>query len=734
METTINKYTREIVAVIYFVVSVFLLIALWSYSPLDSSWFSVSIPENPVVNQAGKIGATLSAILMYFMGVASYAIPATLIVSSILFIKYKKENIFLNQVVGTFLFVSSIIWMISKFVPSVSYAGYTLPSSGLIGQLIFERCDYYLGSGGSLIILAGTLLISVMVIFRISLISASISGVKKLGFWCKLGVKKGLDGIKKLLRIKQIETQPKLIKQVEVKEKKNPQQTKKTVQGASIKQTGSYIYPDISVLKKSVQINEDTQKEEYKKVAERLVQTLSDFSISGSIVAIHPGPVVTVYEFQPDAGIKLSKITSLIDDIALSLKVDSIFINPVKGKCAVGIEVPNRIRQMVTLGDVMESGEFSRLKSPLSFVLGKNISGVPMCAELTSMPHLLLAGATGSGKSVAINSLICSIIARSTPEEVRMILVDPKMLELSVYEGIPHLLIPVITDAAKASTSLKWAVHEMERRYRLMQITQVRNIEAYNEYITKLSASEKQKLKAKIYRMENLTDEINEEELEKVELKKLPFILIVIDELADLMLTASKDTESLIQRLAQKARASGIHLVLATQRPSVDVITGVIKANLPYRISFQVVSRHDSRTIIDQMGADKLLGQGDMLFLKPGAGRLERIQGAFISDEEVVKYVAPLKTNTLGYSTDIIDWMSCSESNEEPGTGELEFDDDKLDEAMEIGRSYGSISSSFLQRQLKIGYNRAARIVDYLESQGLVEKSDGVKPRKWLGQ
>lgn len=316
------------------------------------------------------------------------------------------------------------------------------------------------------------------------------------------------------------------------------------------------------------------------------------------------------------------------------------------------------------------------------------------------------------------------------------------MLELSVYEGLPHLLTPVITEPSQANSSLKWAVFEMERRYKLMQATQVRNIEAYNSFIETMNEEQKIRLKKKIYELTHLPSVLEDEEdsenkYEDVKIEKLPFILIVIDELADLMLTACKEVESSIQRLAQKARASGIHLVLATQRPSVDVITGVIKANLPYRISFQVVSRHDSRTIIDQMGADKLLGKGDMLFLKPGANRLERIQGAFISDSEVVSFVEGIKVHEseCEYNNEVIEWMKKDEEdrNQEKDILKEDLGDDKIDEAIEIGKKYGSISSSFLQRQLKIGYNRAARIVEYLESQGMVEKSDGAKPRKWIG-
>jgi S-DNA-T family DNA segregation ATPase FtsK/SpoIIIE len=431
-----------------------------------------------------------------------------------------------------------------------------------------------------------------------------------------------------------------------------------------------------------------------------------------------------VYEFQPDAGVKQSRILGLIDDIALSLKVDSIFIHPVTGKRAMGIQVPNTKRESVLLGDILTSDVFEKSPSPLTFAMGKTINGTPFAADLTSMPHLLAAGATGTGKSVAINSLLCSIIMKSSPEDVRMILVDPKMLELSVYDGIPHLLMPVITEPDRASNALKWAANEMERRYKLMQHAQVRNIAGFNLFWDQADQEKKTHLRSLM----------NDDQIER-----LPYILLVIDELADLMLTAPKDVESSIQRLAQKARASGIHMVLATQRPSVDVITGVIKANLPCRLSFQVVSKHDSRTILDQIGSEKLLGKGDILLQRPGIGRLERLQGALVTDEEVLSLVAKVKELARSvYDERAMSWIDDELTKSQPDSslvdGSLSIDSEpKWDEAISIAKAHGAISASFLQRQLKIGYNRAARIVEAMEAQGLVAKADGVKPRKWIG-
>ncbi len=419
---------------------------------------------------------------------------------------------------------------------------------------------------------------------------------------------------------------------------------------------------------------------------------------------------MTVYEFRPSAGTKLAKITGLGDDIALALRVDSIFIHPMKGQDTLGIQIPNQKREIVRLGDIIKSKEFTESKSPLTIALGKSISGASVCMDLAQMPHLLTAGATGSGKSVAINALLCSIIMKSGPEDVRLILVDPKMLELSVYGGIPHLLTPVITEADKASLALKWATQEMEKRYKMMQLAQVRNIAGFNEFWAGASAVDKQDICETF--QEPLFD-------------KLPYIVLVIDELADLMMTAPKDVEANVQRLAQKARASGIHLVLATQRPSVDIITGVIKANLPCRAAFQVVSKHDSRTILDRIGADKLLGHGDFLLQKPGLSRLERLQGAFVGDHEVIALVEEVKRHaTPKYDAKISQWLEEELQRSKLASGDsleghdFENADPKYDEAIEIARTQGAISASYLQRQLKIGYNRAARIVETMEKQG----------------
>jgi len=417
------------------------------------------------------------------------------------------------------------------------------------------------------------------------------------------------------------------------------------------------------------------------------------------VVEVRPGPVITMYEFEPAPGIKVSRIANLSDDLAMALSAVSIrIIAPIPGKAVVGIEVPNRLRQTVYLREIIESEQFAGSKSMLTLALGKTIAGEPFVAELTKMPHLLVAGSTGSGKSVSLNTMICSILLKATPLAVRFMMIDLKMLELSFYEGIPHLLLPVMTDAKKAKTALRWLIDEMERRYQVMAERGVRSIERYNQKAGKEEGEE-----------------------------PIPYIVVVIDELADLMMVSSKDVEEYIARLAQMARASGIHLILATQRPSVDVLTGIIKANFPARISFQVSSKVDSRTILDMNGAESLLGSGDMLFMSPGLGRIQRIHGPFVSEGEIRRIVEFLKTQGLPqYNEEILE-----EPEEEEEDGE-EMSDEKYEEALRFVYDRGEASISMIQRRFRIGYNRAARMVERMEREGVVGPSSGIKPREVL--
>ena len=465
-----------------------------------------------------------------------------------------------------------------------------------------------------------------------------------------------------------------------------------------------YLFPSMDLLNINSKLklkNED--KKDLIENANKLEETLSNFGVEAKVVQVTKGPSVTRFELQPSPGVKVSKIVNLQDDIALGLAANGVRMEaPIPGKAAIGIEVPNKKQSPVFLREVLDSKEFTNTNKNLAFALGKDITGKCIVGDLSKMPHMLIAGATGSGKSVCINSLIISLLYKYSPEQVKLLMVDPKVVELSVYNGIPHLLIPVVTDPKKAAGALNWAVNEMNKRYNLFSQMKVKNIESYNKLFDK--------------------GEIQE---------KLPYIVVIVDELADLMMACPNDVEDYICRLAQMARAAGMHLIIATQRPSVDVITGVIKANIPSRVSFAVSSGTDSRTILDQVGAEKLLGRGDMLYYPIGENKPVRVQGAFISEEEVENVVEFIKQSDedIGYSEDILNHINNEVTAESVITNE---GDELLEEAMKIVVEYQQASTSFIQRKLRVGFNRASRIMDELEERGIISEKDGSKPRQVL--
>ena len=470
----------------------------------------------------------------------------------------------------------------------------------------------------------------------------------------------------------------------------------------------NYEYPPIELLQQEKVKTMKGGKKALTDTATKLQKTLYSFGVSAKVENVSVGPAITRYELKPAEGVRVSKIAKLSDDIALNLAAESIRIEaPIPGKQAVGIEIPNVEKEVVHLRDIIESNSFESSKSKLSMALGKNVAGEAVVADIAKMPHVLIAGSTGSGKSVCINTLITSIIYKSKPSEVKMVMIDPKVVELSVYNGIPHLLIPVVTDPRKAAGALAWAVQEMENRYQMFASKGVRDLKGYNE------ALENESLEG-----------------------KMPQIVIIIDELADLMMVAAKDVEDAICRLAQKARAAGMHLVIATQRPSVDVITGIIKANVPSRIAFAVSSQIDSRTILDMAGAEKLLGKGDMLFYPIGASKPVRVQGAFVSDKEVEKIVDFLKSNgEVIYNEDIIESIENANKSDQQKDLEKDEDDDTdpfLNDAIESVIEIGQASTSFIQRRFKVGYARAGRIIDQMEARGIISGYEGSKPRKVL--
>jgi len=461
-----------------------------------------------------------------------------------------------------------------------------------------------------------------------------------------------------------------------------------------------------------------------------LQKKLEDFGVEGEVVAVRPGPVITMYEFKPAAGVKVRRIVMLADDLAMALRAVSVrILAPIPGESVVGIEIPNPRRETVYLREVIESESYRGTDSKITLALGKDIGGTPFATDLGRMPHLLVAGATGTGKSISINAMILSILFKSSPQDVKFIMVDPKMLELTVYEDIPHLLVPVVTDPKKAAAALFWAMDEMDRRYRLMRDKGARNIDNYNRTLEREAGSKRSVIDLMEPEATEETPVVggNLSPVAPLVHEKLPRIVIIIDELADLMMTVGRDIEEYITRLAQKARAAGIHLILATQRPSVDVITGLIKANFPARISFQVTSRVDSRTILDSMGGEKLLGNGDLLFLPPGTARIIRVHGAFVSDQEVLRVMKFIKQQ--GRPTYRPEVLEAKREIEAAAAADEEYDE-MYDQALAIVTETQQASISMIQRRLRVGYNRAARMIEQMERDGVVGPPDGAKPRE----
>ena len=466
-----------------------------------------------------------------------------------------------------------------------------------------------------------------------------------------------------------------------------------------------YRLPPLDLLSQPQGQIEPDHAENLRRNSQRLEQKLADFGVAGKVVEVAPGPVVTMYEFKPAPGVKISKVANLADDLAMNLRATSIrIVAPIPGKAVIGIEIPSQRREMVLLGEILASRAYQKARSPLTISMGKDILGQPVVDDLRGMPHLLVAGATGSGKSVFINSLVLSILYKSIPDQVRLLMIDPKRIELSTYNDIPHLLHPIITEPKEATSGLRWVFGEMERRYELLVQEGVRNIASYNRKLDEAAG-------------------------EAAGDQTLPYIVVVIDELADLMMASSKEVEGLITRLAQKARAAGIHLVVATQRPSVDVITGLIKANFPARVSFQVSSRVDSRTILDVQGAEHLLGNGDMLFVPPGTSRLTRIHGAYVSDAEIAAVVEHLRSQAAPEYDESI--VSTGDDNGPGGLDGQEMDE-RYPDAVRLVKETGQASISYVQRRLRVGYNRAARMIEQMEAEGIVGPSDGSRPREVL--
>ena len=742
---------REIEGILIIALGIINFIAMFS----GSKGLLLSIIKNSLFNIVG-IGAYLVPFLMTFIG--------------IILIRNKKTGLKNEYLIGGILILNTLlliqlIVMDNYYTDSYGEALVAIVNSkdivhgGVLGLSLALPIYKMLGFMGSLVIYIAVYLIGIINLFNISIYdfgSNARNKVKKTkkekvneesnGYTPMIETKapvleagtdkekedflKGINNKIKILdfmKNSQIDTDPMdsietavtkdNIEVIDSKEKKSKSiddslknEINNELNSTIIQKNDSliiYSMPSVDFLNQnSLSKMNKEDKKELLSSATKLEETLNCFGVDAKVLQVTKGPSVTRFELQPSPGVKVSKIVNLSDDIALSLAAKGVRIEaPIPGKSAIGIEIPNRDLTPVFLREVIESEEFKKSKSNLAFALGKDIAGKCIVADLSKMPHLLIAGATGSGKSVCINTLVISILYKYSPSEVKILMVDPKVVELNVYNGIPHLLIPVVTDPKKAAAALNWAVNEMNRRYKLFADNSVRNLEGYNELYNKGKIPE-----------------------------KLPLIVIIVDELADLMMASPHDVEEYIARLAQMARAAGMHLVIATQRPSVDVITGVIKANIPSRISFAVSSQVDSRTILDSSGAEKLLGKGDMLFYPVGEAKPVRIQGAFITEEEVEKVTNFIKNNgeaneCTEYSEEILNHIEKGTTDEE---GSNEESDELFEEAVRIVVESGQASASFLQRRLRIGYNRAARIMEELEEKRIISERDGSKPRQIL--
>ena len=710
---------KEIFGIIFLFLAIILSLSLFSYSPTDPLFWNVTGQMKKSYNLFGPFGAHLAGILFFLLGFAS--IWLVVICLTLAYLTFKDQplpaplkNIF--SILGVLISFAGLLHL--QFKDPIFYRGGDVISGGMIGASTAGLLMKLLNPFGAYVLLLAIFMITLMICTQISFNQA----LSRLFFWTLLRFKE----LREFQTKKQEKRRKKRVREEFVKsEKQKPKreviivkppepEPKKPEQEAFafMNATGKFQLPSLDLLNDPDDSHPlEFQKESLEANARRLERKLADFGVQGEITEILPGPVITMYELRPAPGVKISKVAGLSDDLALALRAQSIrILAPIPGKAAIGIEIPNNKRTLVCLKEILATETYKNSPHRLPIALGKDITGNPVVADLAKMPHLLVAGATGTGKSVSLNAMINSVLFKFSPAMVRFLLIDTKRIELSIYKDIPHLLHPVVTEPKDATKALRWAVAEMERRYMLLSDRGVRNIETYNRKMVKGKSAGKQ-------------DETQGTD------KVLPYIILVIDELADLMMTSSRDVEESITRLAQMARAAGIHLIIATQRPSVDVLTGIIKANFPARISFQVSSKFDSRTILDTVGSEHLLGNGDMLFLPPGVGRLTRIHGAYISEEELKRVTDFLKSQMKpSYDTTILDNMSKEDEGED---SDIEADE-KYEQAVDLVVRSGQASISMLQRRLRVGYNRAARMIEAMEKAGIVGPSDGIRPRNVL--
>ena len=732
-----EKLKHEIIGILLIAVGVFLFLSLVSYHPMDPSFFSyASSKVKEIHNWMGIVGSYLSGFLFQGFGFPSFLVSFVLVIFAFSFI-FRWEWKYLSlKLTGWAVILITTSAFFGLWLSPIRIYHQDLLMGGFIGEIFSRNLVRYFNRPGATVLLSVILILSFILGTGISFISlvkhmgrAIQKLIEKISTF-KMVRKESTEREKKLVKKKQEKKEAGEVTPTVVVEKPSPPPKKEEVaiQEAFefLESSKTFQLPPISLLEADVEKRHKIDRDSLIMNSRILEKKLLDYGVEGKVVEVRPGPVITVYEFEPAPGVKVSRIVNLADDLALALSALSIrIVAPIPGKAVVGIEVPNTNRETVYLKEIIDSDSFRGFKSKISFGLGKDIAGEPFVVDLGRMPHLLVAGSTGSGKSVSINAMICSILFKATPEEVRFLMIDPKMLELSDYEGIPHLLLPVVTNPKKAAAGLRWLVEEMERRYTVLAEKGVRNIEHYHQRMEK-----ELKERGKVYKRKGDVLEGDEGKVSEP-MERIPYIVVVIDELADLMMISSREVEESITRLAQMARAVGIHLLLATQRPSVDVLTGIIKANFPARISFQVTSKVDSRTILDTIGAEHLLGYGDMLFLPPGSSKLTRLHGAFVSSAEIKRIVEFLKKQ--GKPSYLDPSILAEVKKEKEGAGGIEDEyDEKYDEAVAFVAENGQASISLIQRRFRIGYNRAARIIEKMEEEGVVGPSDGVKPREVL--
>ena len=768
--STLSRWLSEFFGVGLFAAALFSLVALATYDPADPVWFFSTDGNEAPVNFAGRVGAFVAELSFQLVGFSAYLLPLVLLVLGWHYFWCRPVEGPYVRAVGLGLTLACTASFLTLAFTAFDTVERPFRAGGYLGGWLAELLAEYLNRTGSIILILTLLFLAVLLLTQVSfgyLLSRSLAGIGRSGTalrraatggWGARGGGRGVAGLDTARPA--AAAAPAAAKRVagpapgrsgRARGRRSPATEPKaagraapairaarpdpiTTPAAAPEATAAtpaagldpaparpeapdrrrkaFALPPLSLLD-PVRAKQQFDERELLDHARLLENKCQEFSVRGAVIQIHPGPVVTTYEFQPDPGVKYSRITGLADDLCLAMQAESILIERLAGRSTVGIQIPNRVREQISLRQMLESPPYRESGSKLALALGRRIHGEPIAGDLAKMPHLLIAGSTGTGKSVAMNAMLTSILYKATPDDVRFILIDPKRLELGMYKDIPHLLTPVVVEPKLAANALRWAVHEMEERYKQLAAEGVRNLEQYNRNVRA--------------QLQEANGGAGEAPPDSDELPKpLPYIVLAIDELADLMMLAGREVEESIARLAQMARAVGIHLILATQRPSVDVITGLIKANLPSRISFRVSSKVDSRTILDSNGAEQLLGRGDMLYLPPASSRLVRVHGPYISEQETARVCGFLrKQGAPAYDTSIT-------AEEKAADADVLERDDLYDEAARLVVAAGQASISHLQRRLKIGFSRAGRLVDMMEADGLVSAGTGGKAREVL--